>query len=50
MDQPTDPMAVLTEAATGLHELFESFVDAGFTRAEALEVIKAIAVNGQRPT
>ncbi|MEU7431068.1 hypothetical protein AB0B07_09455 [Streptomyces sioyaensis] len=49
MDQPADPMTTLAEAATGLHELYESFIAAGFTRDEALEVIKAIVVNGQCP-
>ena len=30
------PMA---EMATGLHELFMSYVDAGFTRPEALSIV-----------
>lgn len=29
-------------AAVGLHELFLSYIEAGFTRAEAFELCKAI--------
>jgi hypothetical protein len=46
MPEPTDPMTVLSAAATQIHELYQSYVDAGFTEQQALELIKAILVAG----
>ena len=39
---PEDPMSELGAAAAQVHELFTSYVDAGFTRAEALQIVIAI--------
>lgn len=44
-DQPEDFLPKLTDmaaAAIGLHELFTSYVDAGFTRGEALQMVMCI--------
>ena len=37
-----DPITVLGEAAAQLHELFRSYVEAGFTEDQALKLIIAI--------
>ena len=39
---PTDPITGLTEAAVQLHELYESFVEAGFTGPQAMQMVCAI--------
>lgn len=39
---PQDPIGQLAEGAAQLHELFMSYVDAGFTRSEALQIIIGI--------
>lgn len=39
-------MNTLDETAISLHELFSSFVKAGFTREESLELCKAMLPNG----
>lgn len=38
---PADPMSVLGEAATGMHELYSSFVASGFTESQAMQLIVA---------
>lgn len=38
---PADPMSALGEAATGMHELYSSFVASGFTEAQAMQLIVA---------
>ncbi len=43
-----DDLTPLAEGATTAHELFISYVNAGFTRAEALQIILAIMINGIR--
>lgn len=40
MSPPEDPFTELQ--ALQLHELFKSYIDAGFRREEALEIIKAL--------
>lgn len=37
--QVDDPMSALVSAATGVHELFLSYVAVGFTRLEALVLV-----------
>lgn len=42
MTTPEDPISKLKEGAVVLHEIFMSYVSAGFTRAEALELAKSV--------
>ena len=35
-----DPFTIFDDAAIGLHELLESYVRAGFTRKEGMELVK----------
>lgn len=35
---PDDPMTALAEGAAQAHELFSAYMDAGFTRPEALQI------------
>ena len=39
-----NPFNELDVGAVGAHELFMSYVRAGFTRAEALEIVKTIMI------
>ena len=39
---PPDPMSQLAEGAAQTHELFTSYVQAGFDRGEALQIVIAI--------
>lgn len=41
-ESPADPMTQLAEGAAQGHELFMSYVDAGFTRQEALAILIGI--------
>lgn len=41
-DMPSDPMSSLLEQATGLHELFASFVRAGFSEAQSMQLITTV--------
>lgn len=41
MTQSPPPLS-MAEGAVAAHELFMSYVDAGFTREEALEIVKAL--------
>ena len=36
---PVDPMTVLREAAVQTHELFKTYLDAGFTEQQALYLV-----------
>ncbi len=47
---PNDPLTFLAEAAAQQHELFMAWVNAGFTRAEALQMIIAIMTEGMSQT
>lgn len=38
------PFQTMQSAAVGLHELFTSYINAGFTRFEAFQLVKAIMV------
>lgn len=49
MNEPTDPFSGLTAAAVSLHEMFMSYVDAGFTRAESLEIVIRLMIGISRP-
>jgi len=39
MSEPDDPITQLAAAAVGLHELFTSFVTAGFSESQALYLV-----------
>ena len=41
---PLDPFTQLAEGAAQAHELFSAYVGAGFTRAEALQILIGIMV------
>jgi hypothetical protein len=41
-DTPTDPIGKVAAAAVSLHELYMSLCRAGFTQAQALELVKTI--------
>jgi hypothetical protein len=45
---PADPLTSLAESAIHAHEMLTAYVDAGFTRAEALQVIIGIFTAGIR--
>ncbi|MFB8182610.1 hypothetical protein ACFC8N_42805 [Streptomyces sp. NPDC055966] len=47
-DTPQDPITALAEGATQLHELFVAHMEAGFTEAQALQIIIAIITVGAR--
>jgi hypothetical protein len=47
-DAPVDPMTALAENATMMHELLISYVAAGFTRSEAMQVVLTITAEGMR--
>ena len=42
MPEPTDPMTKLAQQAAQLHEVYETYVQAGFTEQQAFELTKAI--------
>ncbi|MFG3136139.1 hypothetical protein ACGFZA_07935 [Streptomyces sp. NPDC048211] len=46
MPEPSDPMTVLAAAAAQVHELYQSYVDAGFTEQQALELTKTVLITG----
>lgn len=39
---PEDPLSALAEGVAQQHEMFMAYVDAGFTRPEALKIIIAM--------
>ena len=41
-DEPEDPITLLAEGAAQVHELFMAYVNAGFGRAEALQIVIGI--------
>lgn len=46
---PEDPFSVLSQAATMLHELYESMVKAGFTPQQAMEIVLRTISQPQGP-
>lgn len=46
--QPANPFSQMTEGAIGLHEMYTSYVEAGFTRSEALELVARVLVYSGR--
>ncbi|WP_157864990.1 hypothetical protein [Streptomyces prasinopilosus] len=47
-DTPADPISKLAGASVALHELYTSLIKAGFTEAQALELVKAALVGKPR--
>jgi hypothetical protein len=45
-DEPIDPLTELAKGAAQLHEMFMAYVEAGFTRAEALQLVQGIIAMG----
>ena len=41
-EAPVDPFTAMAEAATAMHELWKTFVDAGFTEAQALYLVGVV--------
>jgi hypothetical protein len=46
--EPVEPMTELAEGAAQQHELFTAYVNAGFTRPEALGIVIAIITSHLR--
>lgn len=46
-NMPTDPVTDLAAGAAQLHEAYESFVEAGFTDAQAMQMVCAVLTHGQ---
>jgi hypothetical protein len=46
---PEDPITSLAEGAAQMHELFMAYLHAGFTRAEALQIMISIVTASIRP-
>lgn len=46
MDEPGEPLTGLAESVAQQHEMFTAYVEAGFTRPEALKIIIAMLTAG----
>jgi len=46
MPEPEDPITQLAAAAAQVHELYISYIEAGFTEAQAFDLIKTILAAG----
>lgn len=49
MTTPVEPMTELLESAVSLHELYLSYVEAGFTEQQALYLIGQVLAGLVRP-
>lgn len=45
-DLPNDPVSALAEGAAQMHELFSSYVNAGFTEQQALYLVGQLLRQG----
>jgi hypothetical protein len=43
---PSDPMSAMQAGSAAVHEFFLSWVEAGFTRPEALEITIRVLLHG----
>ncbi|WP_168712365.1 hypothetical protein [Streptomyces sp. A1277] len=43
-----DPLTKMAQGAVSMHELYTAWIDAGFTKGEALELLKALLLGQQR--
>lgn len=46
MSEPQEPLTALAEAATQLHELYGAYVHAGFSEAQAMQLVVALVQCG----
>lgn len=46
MGDPADPITELAAAAVQLHEAYSAYVEAGFTEAQAFDLIKVLITAG----
>ena len=46
-DMPADPVTDLAAGAAQLHEAYESFIEAGFTEAQAMQMVCAVLCHSQ---
>lgn len=44
---PADPVTELAAGAAQLHEAYESFIEAGFSESQAMQMVCAILTSGQ---
>lgn len=44
-DEPQDPMGALAEAAVSHHEMYISWINAGFTEEQAFELLVNVVSN-----
>ena len=49
MPEPEDPITQLAAAAAQLHELYNSYLEAGFTEHQAFDIVKTILAANARP-
>lgn len=45
MDEPDSPLGSLAQAAVGQHEMYVSWIDAGFSEEQAFELLKAVVTS-----
>lgn len=45
MSQPEDPMTELQAGAVNQHEMYLSWIEAGFTEDQAMDLLKAVIVS-----
>jgi hypothetical protein len=45
-DMPPAPLTELGAAAVGMHEMFQAYVAAGFTEAQAMQIVCAVLTAG----
>jgi hypothetical protein len=46
VSDPEDPITQLAAAAAQVHELYLSYIEAGFTEAQAFDLVKTILTAG----
>lgn len=47
-DMPENPFSQLAQAAMSLHELFTSYLDAGFSERQALYLVACLMTGGPK--
>lgn len=48
-DKPQDPFTSLMEGMVALHEAYTSAIQAGFTEAQAMQIVDSMIRNSMRP-
>lgn len=51
MTGPANPFGItqMQQGAAATHEMFTAYVDAGFTREEAMQIVLTMIINAQPP-